>query len=66
MNKEGSPQYKETRIKSVHQLENNIISPNTFIKNNEHSNNIKSIDQLKSIDNTNQTLISNMNLLLES
>lgn len=54
MNKEASPSYKETRIKSVNQAENNIISPNTFIKNDGlSSNNIKSIDQLKSIDNTN-------------
>lgn len=45
INKEGSPSYKETRIKSVNQIENNIISPNTFIKNDEIScNNIKSID----------------------
>jgi hypothetical protein len=45
MNKEASPQYKESRIKSVNQAENNIISPNTFIKNDEiSSNNMKSID----------------------
>jgi hypothetical protein len=53
MNKEASPQYKETRIKSVQQAEN-IISPNTFIKHDEiSSNNMKSIDQMKSIENTN-------------
>jgi hypothetical protein len=39
MNKEASPKYKETRI--VHQTEN-IISPNTYIKNDEIS--MKSID----------------------
>lgn len=48
MNKEASPKYKETRI--VHQTEN-IISPNTYIKNDEIS--MKSIDQMKSIENTN-------------